>query len=325
MSDEWSPDDPDVVRVHYDLSRWSFDQQAELASDLTEAAIPHAWDSNELLVPEEFEIATDTAITLVEERLGIDDAALEAEDSPVGEPEPIELGEDVITTEYDLGEWSDDERGIVGTLLVRQHLPFRWDDHILLVAHEHAGSVETILDAVESGEHDVVPTIDEPDAEAELEAEGEGASEQQLPYETLTTFFLAGERLHKNPLDANGLQELIARPRRGRSGEPALRGRAPAVGADLHTGRRAGRRAHRGGRAGHGGGAGDRHRAPRPPPAVRVATAALGHPDAELQAPTVAGAEPGGRGTHPGLAAHSAVTHRRPSNWSASVSASQCS
>ena len=69
MSDEWSPDDPDVVRVHYDLSRWSFDQQAELASDLTEAAIPHAWDSNELLVPEEFEIATDTAITLVEERL----------------------------------------------------------------------------------------------------------------------------------------------------------------------------------------------------------------------------------------------------------------
>ena len=209
MSDEWSPDDPDVVRVHYDLSRWSFDQQAELASDLTEAAIPHAWDSNELLVPEEFEIATDTAITLVEERLGIDDAALEAEDSPVGEPEPIELGEDVITTEYDLGEWSDDERGVVGTLLVRQHLPFRWDDHILLVAHEHAGSVETILDAVESGEHDVVPTIDEPDAEAELEAEGEGASEQQLPYETLTTFFLAGERLHKNPLDANGLQELM--------------------------------------------------------------------------------------------------------------------
>ena len=64
--------------MHYDLSRWSFDQQAELASDLSEAAIPHAWDGNELLVPEDFEIATDAAITLVEERLGIDDAALAA-------------------------------------------------------------------------------------------------------------------------------------------------------------------------------------------------------------------------------------------------------
>src|SRR6478609_11779190 len=113
MSDDWSPDDPDVVRVHYDLSRWSFDQQAELASDLTEAAIPHAWDDNELLVPEEFEIATDAAISLVEERLGIDDAALVAADAPVGEPEPIELGDDVVTTEYGLAAWTDEQRGAV--------------------------------------------------------------------------------------------------------------------------------------------------------------------------------------------------------------------
>src|SRR6476469_8595725 len=106
MSDDWSPDDPDVVRVHYDLSRWSFDQQAELASDLSAAAIPHAWDGNELLVPDDFEIATDTAITLVEERLGIDDAALAAGGEPEGEPEPIELGGDVVTTEYDLTDWT---------------------------------------------------------------------------------------------------------------------------------------------------------------------------------------------------------------------------
>ena len=35
------------------------------------------------------------------------------------------------------------------------------------------------------------------------------AGEGQLPYETLTTFFLAGERLQKNPLDAGGLEELM--------------------------------------------------------------------------------------------------------------------
>ncbi len=215
MTDDWNPDDPDLTRVHYDLSRWSFDQQAELASDLTEAAIPHAWDGNELLVPEEFEIATDTAITLVEERLGIDDdqlAAAEADGHGVtGEPEPIELADDVVTTEYDLAEWTDDERHAVGTLLVRQHLPFRWnEEHVLLVATEHEGSVEAILDAVESGEHEVEPVIDEPDADAELAAEADAVGgEGQLPFETLTTFFLAGERLQKNALDAGGLEELM--------------------------------------------------------------------------------------------------------------------
>jgi len=210
VSEDWDPNAPDQTRVHYDLSRWSFDQQAELASDLTEAAIPHAWDDNELLVPEEFEIATDAAISLVEERLGIDDAALAAVGAPIGEPEPVELADDVVTTEYDLAEWTDDQRHAVGTLLIRQHLPFRWhEDHTLLVATEHEGAVEAILDAVESGEHDVEPVIDEPDADAELAAEADAAPDGQLPFETLTTFFLAGERLQKNPLDAGGLEELM--------------------------------------------------------------------------------------------------------------------
>jgi hypothetical protein len=72
---DWNPDDPDATRVHYDLSRWSFDQQAELASDLAEAEIPHAWDGPELMVPDEFEAAADAAIAIVEERLGITDGA----------------------------------------------------------------------------------------------------------------------------------------------------------------------------------------------------------------------------------------------------------
>ena len=36
MTDDWNPNDPDATRVHYDLAMWSFDQQAELASDLAE-------------------------------------------------------------------------------------------------------------------------------------------------------------------------------------------------------------------------------------------------------------------------------------------------
>ena len=90
MSDDWNPNDPDATRVHYDLSGWTFDQQAELASDLAEAEIPHAWDGAELLVPEEFEVATDTAVALVEERLGIDEEAADV----VGvdsQPQPLEV------------------------------------------------------------------------------------------------------------------------------------------------------------------------------------------------------------------------------------------
>lgn len=203
MTDDWNPNDPDSTRVHYDLSGWTFDQQAELASDLADAEIPHAWDDAELLVPEEFEVATDAAIALIEERLGIND---QAELAPgESDPEPVELGDDVVVTEYDLGEWSDDERHTVGRLLVRQHLPFRWDEHVLLVATEHEDAVEAILDAVEQGKAELKPVIDREDPSEALAPGADGP----LPFETLTTFFLAGERLQKNPLDADGLELLI--------------------------------------------------------------------------------------------------------------------
>ena len=41
MSEDWNPDDPDATRVLYDLGRWSFDQQAELAAELAEAEVPY--------------------------------------------------------------------------------------------------------------------------------------------------------------------------------------------------------------------------------------------------------------------------------------------
>ena len=69
---DWNPDDPDATRVHYDLSGWTIDQQAELASELAEAEVPHTWDGTDLIVPEEAEQATDVIIEAVEERLGIE-------------------------------------------------------------------------------------------------------------------------------------------------------------------------------------------------------------------------------------------------------------
>ena len=67
----------------------------------------------------------------------------------------------------------------------------------MLVGVAHEELVDGILDAVESGE-----LVNDED---DLGADSEG----RLPFETLTTFFLAGERLQRNPLDPDGLDDLL--------------------------------------------------------------------------------------------------------------------
>lgn len=71
MTDDWNPNDPEATRVHYDLESWSFEQMAELAAALADAVVPHAWDGNELIVPESAELATDDIVAQVEMRLGM--------------------------------------------------------------------------------------------------------------------------------------------------------------------------------------------------------------------------------------------------------------
>ena len=197
MTDEWNPKDPDATRVHYDLANWSFEQMAELAAALADATIPHAWDGNELIVPESAEDDTDDIVAQVEMRLGI------ASDSEVEVPprEAIPLAEDAASTEYDLAEWESDERALITSHLVGRGLPFRWEEDVLLVGTENEELVDTILDEVENDEGVELPDDDD-------DADDEDAD--RLPFETLTTFFLAGDRLQKNPLDADGLEQLLA-------------------------------------------------------------------------------------------------------------------
>ena len=71
MTEHWNPNERAASNVMYDLSRWSFDQQAELAAELAEAGVPHTWDGSELVVPESQEAAADSTVTRVEARLGI--------------------------------------------------------------------------------------------------------------------------------------------------------------------------------------------------------------------------------------------------------------
>jgi hypothetical protein len=193
VTDEWNPNDPDATRVHYDLTSWSFEQMAELAAALADAEIPHAWDGNELMVPESAEEATDDIVAQVEIRLGMGADA----DVEVPQREAVPLADDAASTEYDLAEWEGSERDLVTSHLVARGLPFRWEEDVLLVGTNDEQLVDAILDDVENDEGVELP-------------DDEGADADQLPFETLTTFFLAGDRLQRNPLDADGLEQLLS-------------------------------------------------------------------------------------------------------------------
>ena len=201
MSSDWNPSDPDAMRVVYDLSAWTFDQHAELAAELAEAEVPHAWDGTDLMVPEDFEAQADAVIDVVEERFGIfysPDAA-----PPHDDPEavPVDITEGVPTTEYDLADWPEVERTAVSRALTRQGHPFRWEDGVLLVHTDDEEVVEALLDMVENGEIGAEAALDEMD--------DQWGEDDRLPFESLTVFFLAGERLRRDPLDADGLEQLL--------------------------------------------------------------------------------------------------------------------
>jgi hypothetical protein len=193
---DWNPNDPDATKVYYDLSAWTFDQQAELAAAMADAEVPHAWDDTELVVPEDSEQAADLVIAEVEARLGIEsnppiDDAVDAGAAH----DPIALAADTATTEYDLDEWPAADRQALTHALTGASIPFTWDANVLLVGTGDEGLVEELLDDIEQGEYvDVDANVD---------------PAQQPPAEVLTTFFLAGERLRRDPLDADGLEQLL--------------------------------------------------------------------------------------------------------------------
>jgi hypothetical protein len=197
---DWNPNDPDTTKVYYDLSSWTVDQQAELTAELADAEIPHTWDDTELVVPEESEQAADLIIADVEARLKIESAPVTAivESLIGGEPAATELAEGVPTTEYDLDEWPSTDRDTLGRALAGAGIPFTWDGNVLLVGTDDEALVDEILDDIESGEY-----VDD----VAVQPAGDAAPQSA---EVLTAFFLAGERLRRDPLDPDGLEQLLA-------------------------------------------------------------------------------------------------------------------
>ncbi len=175
---DFDPNDDSIVKVHYDLSAWSFDHRAELAEALAEGGIAHYWDDDELVVPEVVEEAADAMFERLEAELG---------------PFPVGLGADEESVEYGLDEWSDTDRATLTDALVDGEIPHRWDGTTVLVAADAEEDVDTLLDAIEAGE---LGPVDDG-----------GANEP--PDGALSDIFLTADKLAKDPFDAKARLKII--------------------------------------------------------------------------------------------------------------------
>ncbi len=175
---DFDPNDPTVVKVHYDLGAWTFDQRAELSEALADSEIPHAWDGDELVVPELVEGAVDALFERLESQFG---------------PFPVTLEQDEASTEFGLDEWSVADRAVLTESLVQSEVPHRWEGTTLVVAADAEDSVDELLDAIEAGEL----------------LDAAASADNEPPDGVLGTIYLAASTLTKDPFDARARTELI--------------------------------------------------------------------------------------------------------------------
>jgi hypothetical protein len=175
---DWNPNDPDTVKVHYDVTAWSLDQRVELSEALADADIAHVWEGDEIVVPEELEADTDALFARLEELLG---------------PFAIALSNDDAGVEYGLDEWPSGDRQLLTQALIEAEVPHRWDGTTVLVATDAEASVDEMLDAIEQG------TL--------VLASGEAAA--GAPEGALDLLFSSSDRLARDPDEKVGREELL--------------------------------------------------------------------------------------------------------------------
>src|SRR5690606_28313864 len=112
-----------------------------------EQGVPHAWDGEELVLPEEIMEAVDALFD-----------ALGAELEPI--PVPLLEGDDSTEHGLDHRPFADIETRKQS--LVEAEIPHAWHGRTLMVAHDAEHVVDDLLDAIEAGE---VASLDE-DADA---------------------------------------------------------------------------------------------------------------------------------------------------------------
>ena len=132
---EWNPKDADAASTRYDLTDWSVDERADVVAALAQAVVPHAWDGDELVVPQEQEEVVEDILDELEEQMDADDAEDTADDN---------------ITEYELDEWTEGERKQLCEMLDNLDIGYRWDGTVLLVPIGVEAVVDSCLDSIDS-------------------------------------------------------------------------------------------------------------------------------------------------------------------------------
>jgi hypothetical protein len=182
---DFDPNDPEQVKVHYNLTGWSLDQRSELAETLAERGVPHVWAGDELVVPEQIEPDVDALFDELEREIGpFPVPLLDADD----DDEPVAI------TQFELDEWPVADVELLQKSLNEAEIPHRWERRTLLVASDAEHTVDDLLDAIEAGE---VASLDE-SAEA--------------PDGALHELYVNADRLARDPVDGSArssLRELV--------------------------------------------------------------------------------------------------------------------
>lgn len=173
---DFDPNDPDQTKVHYNLTGWSFDQRAELSEMLAEVGVPHTWEGEELVVPEEIEGPVDALFDELEAEIG---------------PFPVPLLEGDASTEFGLDEWPFGDIETLKESLVDAEIPHTWEGRKLLVAHDAENVVDDLLDAIEAGE---VASLDE---------------EAEAPDGALHDLYVAADRLARDATHSAGRSTVL--------------------------------------------------------------------------------------------------------------------
>lgn len=173
---DFDPNDPDQVKVHYNLSGWGFEQRAELAETLAEYGVPHVWDGEELVIPEQIEEAVDALFEALEAEIG---------------PFPVPLDDDAESTEFGLDEWPIADLETLKQSLSEAEIPHRWEGTTLFVAVDAEHVVDDLLDAIEAGE---VASLDE---------------ESEAPDGALHALYDSADRLRRDPTNGAAREQLL--------------------------------------------------------------------------------------------------------------------
>jgi hypothetical protein len=175
---DFDPRDPDQVKVHYDVTGWTFEQRAELAETLAERGVPHVWEGDELVVPEQIEADVDALFDQLEREIG---------------PFPVALADGAEgVTQFELDEWPAADIEVLQQSLLEAEIPHRWSGRTLAVAADAEEIVDDLLDAIEAGE---TASLDE-SAEA--------------PDGALQTLYVNADRLARDGADGPARKALLA-------------------------------------------------------------------------------------------------------------------